>query len=59
MSKKPKKQKKQKETSIAERIKRRLDWLEKQQKRNDIRIKVEEKRRQRYVEGLPKVEAQL
>jgi chromosome segregation ATPase len=54
-----KKQKKPKSTSIADRIKRRLNWISAQQHRTEIRIVTLEKRRQRYAEGLPKVEAQL
>jgi hypothetical protein len=45
--------------SLSDDLKRRLEFISKQQKNLDVEIAILEKRKQKYTEGLPKVDAQL
>jgi chromosome segregation ATPase len=60
LSKNEKKSTQPQETiGIAEQLKKRIDWLGKQEKNVNVEIEILEKRLKKYTEGIPKTEKRL
>lgn len=59
MTKNEKKSAAQPQIGIAEQLKKRIDWLGKQEKNINTEIDVLEKRLKKYTDGIPKTEKRL